>query len=212
VSWRTRIQFEPLADWQFPKAQRREYSKFSASYAATLHDLGRELDALGAYRHGGAAVQVVTTGGSIRRDGLLRANTTIEHPGVALSFLSDHGPLTFHCDRYNVRSVGRQGAAWQHNLRAIVLTLEALRAVDRYGATQTGEQYTGFLAIANPTVTQSAARARLGEIGEVKADEELGDRLLVRKAREKSHPDRHSGNEHLWHEVEVLARALGVTK
>lgn len=32
---------------------------------------------------------------------------------------------------------------WQANVRAIALTLEALRAVDRYGATQ-GRQYAGF--------------------------------------------------------------------
>jgi hypothetical protein len=32
---------------------------------------------------------------------------------------------------------------WQSNARAIALTLEALRAVDRYGATQ-GRQYAGF--------------------------------------------------------------------
>jgi hypothetical protein len=32
---------------------------------------------------------------------------------------------------------------WQHNVRAIALTLEALRAVDRYGTTG-GRQYAGF--------------------------------------------------------------------
>lgn len=32
---------------------------------------------------------------------------------------------------------------WMHNVRSIALTLEALRAVDRYGATQ-GRQYAGF--------------------------------------------------------------------
>jgi hypothetical protein len=32
---------------------------------------------------------------------------------------------------------------WEHNVRAIALTLELMRAVDRYGATQ-GRQYAGF--------------------------------------------------------------------
>lgn len=35
---------------------------------------------------------------------------------------------------------------WQHNVRSIALTLEALRAVDRYGATQ-GRQYAGFAGV-----------------------------------------------------------------
>jgi hypothetical protein len=211
MSWRTKIQVEPLNEWMFPKAERRVYSQFSSRYEVTLHDLGRELDALGAFRHGGAAIQVVTTRGNIRRDGALRASAKVEHPGVALSFISDHGPLTFHCDRYQVHSIAREGEAWTHNLRAIAKTLEALRAVDRYGATKTGEQYTGFMAIENPSVTLSAARERLAEIGEADLDD-TSDKHLVRKAREQAHPDRHGGNRHLWNEVEVLARAVGVKK
>lgn len=211
MSYRSKITIEPLADWMFPKTERRSYSKFSTNYETTLDELRRELDAIGAHRHGAAVLQIVTTRGNLRRDGLLRAGAKIEHPGVALSFVSDHGPLTFHCDRYHVYSTSRQGPAWQHNLRAIVLTLEALRAVDRYGAVSSGQQYRGFLAIENPSVTLEAARARLAEIGEVDVNG-TADRLLVRKAREQAHPDRHSGNEHLWNEVLSLARAVGVEK
>jgi hypothetical protein len=212
VSYRTKIEIEPLDEWMFPKAESRVYSQFSASYEVTLDDLRRELDAVGAYRHGSAAViQVVTPRRNLRRDGMLRAGTKIEVPEVALSFVSDHGPLTFHCDRYKVRSIAREGEPWQHNLRAIVKTMEALRAVERYGAVETGQQYRGFLAIENPSVTLSAARARLAEVGEVDLDG-TGDKHLVQAARIKAHPDANHGNRHLWNEVQVLARALRVEK
>lgn len=211
MSYRSKVIMEPLSEWMFPKTEERVYSKFKVGYESNLDDLRRELDAVGAYRHGSAVLQIVTTRGNLRRDGLLRVGAKIEHPGVALSFVSDHGPLTFHCDRYHVYSTSRQGPAWQHNLRSIVLTLEALRAVERYGAVQSGQQYRGFLAIENPSVTLEAARARLAEIGEVDVDG-TADRLLVRKAREQAHPDRHGGKEHLWQEVLTLARAVGVEK
>ena len=211
MSYRSKLTIEPLVEWMFPRAKERTYSKFKAGYESTLDDLRRELDAVGAYRHGSAVLQIVTTRGNLRRDGLLRAGAKIEHPGVALSFVSDHGPLTFHCDQYHVYSTSRQGPAWQHNLRAIVLTLEALRAVDRYGAVSSGQQYRGFLAIENPTVPLTQARARLAEIGEVDVDGN-GDRHLVQAARVKAHPDRHGGGQHLWQEVLMLARAVGVEK
>lgn len=35
---------------------------------------------------------------------------------------------------------------WQHNVRSIALGLGALRAVDRYGISRRGEQYSGFRA------------------------------------------------------------------
>jgi hypothetical protein len=209
VSYRTKVTIEPLNEWMFPKTENRVYSRFSAPYAATLGQLRRELDAVGAYRHGAGVIQVVTDRRNLRLDGLLRAGAKIDYSGVALSFISDHGPLTFHCDRYRAR--GADGPSWHHNLRAIAATLESLRAVERYGAVQSGQQYRGFLSIENPSVTQSAARERLAEIGETAVDG-TGDKHLVRKAREQSHPDRHGGNQHLWNEVLVLARALGVEK
>lgn len=203
-----RIQVEPLAAWPYAetKPDDRVYSPFKAKYALTLDDLDRELYALGVHQHGVAALQVVTADGNVRRDGLLRADARIGHPGVALSFTADVGPLTFFCDRF----VGRGGAAhWQSNLRAIVLTLEKLRAVERYGATGDGRHYSGFLAIEAPSAAQEAARERLAEIGETDRDV-CSDRDLVREARKRSHPDRHAGREELWAEVDTLARVLAV--
>ncbi len=44
----------------------------------------------------------------------------------------------FPCDRFK---------HWDDNLRAISLTLERMRAVDRYGVTLNKQQYAGFKAL-----------------------------------------------------------------
>ena len=79
----------------------------------------------------------------IRNDGWPRSSAKPKKPGVILSFDRVTWKLTqsvrasqaFPCDTYN---------NWEDNLRAIALSLQALRAVDRYGVTRSGEQYQGF--------------------------------------------------------------------
>jgi hypothetical protein len=73
-------------------------------------------------------------------DGGIYARATPFSPGVRVSFESRHGPLTYSADRFS---------HWQDNVRAIALSLEALRKVDRYGVAGHGEQYRGWTAIGN---------------------------------------------------------------
>lgn len=56
-----------------------------------------------------------------------RVRLTFSHPKL--------GPLQYPCGTY---------FSQKHNLRAIALTLEALRAIDRYGACSGSQQYEGF--------------------------------------------------------------------
>lgn len=202
-----RIQIEPLAAWPYAETERgaEVYSPFRTGYAVTLDELDRELFQLGAQRHGVVALQVVTDDRNLRRDGLLRSAAKIDHPGVAISFIADVGPLTFFCDKFRAKWAG---ADWHHNLRAIVKTMENLRAVDRYGVTGNGQQYQGFRAIEAPSASKAAARARLAVIGEARP-EVTSDHDLVREARKRSHPDQHSDRADLWDEVDRLARVLG---
>jgi hypothetical protein len=67
--------------------------------------------------------------------------------------------MAWHSDLYRLPAGG--GLGWRENVRGIALTLEALRAVDRYGAVHTDEQYQGFRAIdaAPPTKFGSADEA-----------------------------------------------------
>jgi hypothetical protein len=114
----------------------RRNSPFKASAEASWDLLEVELYRL-------AAVEpVVLEAGyqlhEIRQDGRPRAGARPVDPAVIVSFDSRLGPLRYGCDTF-----------WQHNanLRAIALTLEHLRAVDRYGVTKRGEQYQGWAAL-----------------------------------------------------------------
>lgn len=147
----------PLVDRHWLRSKDRLVSRFTATWTDTLELLEREVFALHRAGQPDPVVMVDATEGDLRRDGQLRANARLASPAVALAFESIRGPLTFRCDRYSAGSYGSRMEPWQHNVRAIALTLEALRAVDRYGATSSGEQYKGYLALeAGPTAMPAA--------------------------------------------------------
>jgi hypothetical protein len=129
--------FRPLPVWDHPvTAPRRSRWTFKAPWSDTLSLLDRELFYLGAEA---LLIQADFREQDIRLDGMPRSGARQpQHPGVKLSFDSDRGPLTYATDSCEF---------WEHNVRSIALGLEALRAVDRYGITQSGEQYVGFRAI-----------------------------------------------------------------
>lgn len=86
--------------------------------------------------------------------------------------------------------------------------VEALRAVDRYGVADSGEQYRGYRQIAaTATVSTQDPRGQLARIAGIELTDET-DKVLIAHARRAVHPDR-GGSAELWHEVEELARALG---
>lgn len=114
------------------------------SYEDTLDLLKYELERLDATS---AHLQLDIQSGDVRRDGHLRANAKVGHPGVILTVDAPGlGALVYPCDTFAGRWVG-DPPDWQINLRAIALGLEALRKVDRYGITSRGEQYAGFAAL-----------------------------------------------------------------
>jgi hypothetical protein len=105
---------------------------------------------------------------------MLRANAKVGFPGVRVAFGSKHGPLTYATDAYEDRYYG-DPPAWQANVRAIALSLQALRAVDRYGVTSRGEQYVGFTPIA-----ATAAELTVDQAAELLA-EMTGQRWTARQ-------------------------------
>lgn len=130
------IQFRPLVTWPRAFTKTRRGGNFSASYKDTLNTLEYEIDKLGGRE---VVVQTAMREEDIRLDGWPRANAGVpSHPGVIVSFESRQGAVTFPCDEF---------LGWRDNLRAIALALEALRKVDRYGVTKSGEQYAGWKAL-----------------------------------------------------------------
>lgn len=190
---------------------RHKPSQFSADWSTTEDELARELRRLGARE---SVIEVAVSASDIRRDGGLRASARPFHSGVRLSFRSrDRGEMSFTCDTY-----AGYVESWKDNVRGIVKTLEALRAVDRYGATK-GEQYAGFAALppgagakAMGGMTSEEARSIIGSFGPVPVMQMTDDdaRRAYRKARAAAHPDRHDGDQTLWDQVEQAARVLGL--
>lgn len=140
--WPEKLKVGPIGAWPgalTPERERR-VSPFSATLSSTLRILDREIYALVDTRvqQESAELLIAIPASQFRQDGRPYARAVAEHPGVILSLDSRHGHLSYPCDTFT---------SWQDNLRAVVLALEALRKVDRYGVTRRGEQYRGFLAL-----------------------------------------------------------------
>ncbi len=147
----------------------------------------------------------------IRIDGELYANARPSSPAVEVAFESKHGPLIYRCDRYVSQSVSKTGPDWQHNVRAIALTLQALRAVDRYGAAESGEQYAGYrqLASAPAVMAQDSAVTVIYNHAGLEPNGGHTVAEAFRLARRNTHPDL-TGQRLGWDQVEEAGKALGL--
>lgn len=141
----------PIQSWPGDLTKYRTESRFKASWSSTLDMLDRELYHLSAKN---TVLQLAMREGDFGLDGAPKANARSEHPGVILSLDSPYGPLSYPCDRFT---------NWQDNLRAIVLALEALRKVDRYGVTKNGEQYKGWKQLDGRPMTAPMDRSKAAE-------------------------------------------------
>jgi hypothetical protein len=185
-----RYEIRPLGHhtWTDPVTRDRRSSRaFRAPWSATLDRLRYETGRLDATL---VVIQVDVIEGDIRRDGMLRAGARVGFPGVRISFDSRYGPLTYATDAYDT---------WRANVRAIAIALEALRAVDRYGVTRRGEQYTGWSQIqatpARPTREQAAVFLAEHTDDRYTPSMALADPdAALRDAAKRHHPDR--GGDH----------------
>lgn len=189
--------FHPMANWPGKRTQTRKRSPFKGSYQKTLVLLERELNHL---RASSIRIHLDIEPSEIRLDGWPRGSARPGMPGVVLAYKSKGNEFSMPCDTFT---------DWQTNLRAIALTLERLRAIDRYGVTQ-GQQYAGFRAIEAPsrwTVEQAAEFVSLhsglgGLIGNVDSY-----RKAYRIAAAKLHPDAQTGSAQQFH---LLGDAKGI--
>ncbi len=199
------ITFRPLQKWPgtATPGYKRERSRFSAKYRDTLALLDRELRHLKAKS---VVIQLDCDEREIRKDGLPRSDARTRGPGVVLSFESPKGALSFPCDRFT---------AWEDNLRAIALALDALRTVDRYHVTQHNEQYRGWSALSDHTAppaftNRQAAITWLVETGAIDGGRNYPAEEVRRRAIAKYHPDRPAGDDRLWRRWLQAAAVLGV--
>lgn len=214
MSW---YKVRPLVDWSGPRTPEGERRRrpFSATWSNTLELLRRELARIDARD---VVLQLHVHDGDLRRDGMLRASARPSTPGVRLVADTKHGPLSWQTDVCT---------DWQSNVRSLGLGLEALRAVDRFGISQRGQQYRGYAELEAGTGATSAedACAVLARAAYPNEPDEFQSQwapkiatdpkiaaATYRQARLRSHPDHNDGDASRWHAVEAAARTLGLLR
>lgn len=143
-----RYHIRPIVD--YPKTptpfHSRRRAPFKVDRDTAISGVDYELDHLGASTW---VLEIDIGPYWINADGSLRKGARPEGPRVVVSADTDNGPMRMACDTYD---------SGTGNIRAIGLTLSALRAVTRYGAATKGEQYTGWLALpAQSSITLEVA-------------------------------------------------------
>lgn len=194
----TELQVRPIDHWPGTPTADRRNAPFSAPYGVTMNLLNRELRMIGAKS---VVLLMALEDRDIRLDGRPRAGATPRHPGVILCFTDRTGPKRFPCDKFR---------HWEENLRAIALSLEALRKVDRYGVTSQGEQYRGWAALPNPdhVMTRQEAAELVDKLTGVVCPSDRGTiETLLRIAEKKSHPDT-GGSAELFKSVQQARKIL----
>lgn len=193
--------FKALPKWDRTPAIEARQAHFKTPYNKTLDKLEYEIEKLDGRE---IRIEAGYRIDQIRNDGWPRGGVTPAHPGVVLYFESRDGALCFPCGTYS---------RMEDNLHAIALTLENLRAVDRYGVTLRHQQYIGFAALPAPQTsgTLEQAAALLAEIAGVPARDMIQSREAYRGAYRvvaaRLHPDS-GGDRNVWQTFQNAAVLL----
>lgn len=200
------IMFRPLTQWPAGRSSARRRSQFKCSYDRAMRKLREEMSRISVYR---VVLMVDLNESDIRMDGLPRGDRQPRSSRVAVAYTRDKRDFIIRADQYG---------EWTHNLYAIGMTLEALRAVDRWGVTSGGEQYLGFAALpAGEFGSVDDAAALLVTVGGGNTDDVIAssDNLTkaYRRAAMVAHPDRPNGNaqqfERVTRAMQFIAQAKG---
>lgn len=190
-----KIRYTTLRD-DYPAGESDFGSKsgqFKARIHETIQKISDELDKLGAAQ---GLIELDIDAADLKRvkRGQFPSWGEERSPRVRLTFTHpDLGPLQYPCGTYDYQ---------RHNLRAIALTLEALRAIERYGACTGSQQYEGFKGLPpgeeldeyfGTPVDAAAYVARLAGKPESTADAILEDAdyfaFCYKAAAKAAHPD-----------------------
>jgi hypothetical protein len=189
------------------KSRQRTRKGMWPAYSELTHELRRL----------GAVSPVISTDIQLKADGTPYGNASCSDPGVAVYWhmrVTRGGarvlvPYSMPCDRYTRLA---------DNLYAVAKTIEAMRAIERYGAVQTAQVFAGFAALppgegaAAPVVPPKPWREVLG--GAWPDGLDAGELLVLAKSRyrrgaDDAHPDRGGDAERMaelnraWEEAQA---------
>ncbi|MGB0685647.1 MAG: hypothetical protein ACPGQD_05615, partial [Planctomycetota bacterium] len=122
-----------------PRTRSRSRSSFRrTSVAQELEAMFAELGRLGC----GSWDVIVSSNVELRQDGLPYSNRRApDDPGVAVYFKLAGEPRVLACDRWDLV---------EHNLRAIVKHVEAMRGMERWGVGTRDQAFAGYKALPAP--------------------------------------------------------------
>lgn len=182
----------------WPRAKFREAGRFSMSLAAARDDLLRELDLMR------AVGVVISSNAVLRKDGLPAAKQPYTYdPGVAVYFRThDKQDRCVPCDRWTTIEA---------NLRAIGLTISAIRGIERWGTPgMVDALFRGFAALPPSTTPRPKHWTAILDVPATATVEEI-DQAFRRKTRQH-HPDL-GGNPETYLEIlEGYSQARGVSR
>jgi hypothetical protein len=162
----------------WPRTKYRVQSAFKTGFGAARNFLFDEI------RRMGGSKPILSTNIPLRNDGLPRANMpNPSDPGGAVYFTYKKHDLVFACDKYR---------AVTDNIYAIAKTIDAMRGIERWGASDMMERaFTGFKAL--PEKGSQSWRDILG----IPRDQFVNRQVIEDRFRELAkvrHPDMTGGS------------------
>jgi hypothetical protein len=179
------IEAHPLC-WPtgWPRRNRTTRSRFNATFAVARDCLFNEIRLMN------GSSPILSTNVELRRDGLPYATRREpEDSAVAVYFTYKKKQLVFASDRWD---------KVQDNIQAIRKTIEALRGIERWGASDMMERaFTGFVALpdhSNRTWWQVLGVTEDAHPREV--------RTAYKRKCVEVHPDKPNGNKEMFQDVQ----------
>lgn len=135
--------------YNFNRPVQGSYGRRRPTVSEGVRDVVHEVRLLG-----GTDLKISTSLG-VKADGLPRSSDgRPTDPGVAVYFRRHGRPLVFACDAYDDAGV---------NLRAIGLTLEAKRGIERWGCATAEREFQGYAALPGPEHFAADGSARVAD-------------------------------------------------
>ena len=123
----------PVTTPRTPETKRKSKLFSRVGWDTCIQDLRYEVERLGG-KH-----LVISTNQPVRRDGMPFAQARrIDDPGVAVYFVLDAATVCFPSDRFHTLG---------ENLRAVVMHLEAMRGMERWGVGTAKQAFAGYKAL-----------------------------------------------------------------
>lgn len=163
----------------FERSADKKDSSFKCTVAQARDGVMKQLDLLGGIN------PIISSNVPVKKDGQMYGNTrpVDGDTGVAVYWTWKNEQFVMACDKYN---------KLHENLRAIEKSIEALRGLDRWGASDIlARAFTGFKALPAP---DAQAWWRVLEVAENATEQEIKN--AYRKLARKYHPDNLKTGDH----------------